>query len=256
MFMNLIRSRDFWLVTALACLRIGASAQTGSGNAASIFGKAQDENGKPLSKALIEILAEPIPPANGAKLAPFTFFHTTALTKTDGSFLVSGLPAGRFRVCALANGINSLGSCPVFATRKLVDVGAAQNLNVGTLVSVQGYRLQVRVNDPTGLIVKNDDKNAGKNSGAFLLHGAFVGANYIPAKITASDALGRSLEMLVPFDTAFTFSLQSKFYVLNDDKGAAADPVKGVQIPLQVKSGSSIPVKTLTVTGVTAASAK
>ena len=55
------------------------------------------------------------------------------------------------------------------------------------------------------------------------------------------DATTHYYEVVVPFDTPLNLSVQSNFYRLADQTGAAVNPSKGAQAPVQIPTGTAPP---------------
>jgi hypothetical protein len=70
---------------------------------------------------------------------------------SDGSFIISGLPAGVYELCAAVLGGGYLDPCAWSEVQQLAQVTPGKTLAGRRLVLLKGSVLQVRVNDPLKL---------------------------------------------------------------------------------------------------------
>lgn len=121
------------LVLSLATFSVGALAQTTGG----IAGSVSDETGAAIQGARITILSE-----NGAPRA-------TTITKSDGSFAVSGLPFGRYRVKAESDQFDSAQSA--------INLESSATLSVNLKLRIRSVTEEVTVTAATRSDVRIED---------------------------------------------------------------------------------------------------
>ena len=130
----------------------------------------------------------------------------------DGSFTLPNLPPGGWIVCAEAGGY--LNPCH-WSTAPAFTVAAGQTISNATIYMDQAYTLQIRINDPQGLLV-----NEGKVAGAVLQIGlkAPSGA-FQRATLAAKDSSGRSYILSIPLKAAANLFVSGGAFQLNDNAG-------------------------------------
>src|SRR5438105_4517218 len=74
-----------------ACLTVGHTAGTGK-----IAGEVLGAGGTPVARARVAVLARPLAPPTD----PFEPFDVEVTAGADGKFIVTGVPQGRFAICA------------------------------------------------------------------------------------------------------------------------------------------------------------
>ena len=173
-------------------------------------------------------------------------FRANVFTQPDGSFVVSGIPPGRHRVCVQAPGTALLNPCTWSAAPPSITVVAGQPASAGTIRLETGYLVKVRLLDAARLL----ETLEGRVPGAQVQVGVWTpNGFFIPMRIRTRDATSRDLELPVPLGAPFELSVQSNFFDLADENNARVDPVRGVRLPMQVVAGTPPTVRAFTVTG-------
>jgi hypothetical protein len=114
-----------------------------------------------------------------------------------------------------------------------------------TLVLVKGVYLNVRINDPSGLLPPVLD---GPWTPRKLLVGVVYGSGaYQAARNTSVDPAGRNYQLIIPSGQSFSLRLYSTDVVLSDARGAAIGTPSG-GVPFQATPGQD-QAFTFTVTG-------
>ncbi len=220
---TLVRAR--WLTVSLF---VGMSHAAGTGQ---ITGSVVDPSGKPLASANVLVLVRP--PASASEA--FVSFNAAATTGTDGTFSVTGVPAGRFAVCASVSNQPLLPSCG-WQSEQIVAVATGQSLNLQPIQLKAGVDLYVRVNDPNGTRLSTEGKVAGASM--LLLAGLSTGGVPIPIPMTDFNNKGYDYHLTVPPSTALNLTVFSSFYSLTDANGTAIDPQKGLVQPITIAASA------------------
>lgn len=212
-----------------------AVAQSTSGTG-SIEGSVTDVDGRALAGAevyyqravkTVNIGRRPVP-APGEAVA-----MGTVTADAGGDFLVPGLPAGNYGLCASVPSSPYLDPCIwQQGVEAAVSAGGA---TIRTLVLTKGVYLKVRVNDPEGLLPRTVD---GIWTPRKLLVGVtYANGAYQGAENTGADAAGRDYQMTIPAGLPFSLRVFSLDVALADAAGNKLD-MSGVQmIPFQAAGG-------------------
>jgi hypothetical protein len=170
----------------------------------------------------------------------------SAKTGLDGSFALPNLTPGGWVVCAEAVGF--LNPCH-WSTTPAFTVAAGQTIPNATIHMDQAYKLQIRVNDPQGLLA-----NEGKAAGAILqisIH-APSGADQ-HALLASIDSKGRNYTVSIPLKAPANLYVSGGPFQLHDESGLQLPKngkVTQVTAPDPAKAGPAEPlVLNFTVTG-------
>jgi len=211
-------------LTAVA-LFIGASSL--SGEAATISGNVVDSSNHAVASAIVTISEEP-----ASTSAPAAMHGASTQTATDGTFSFASLQAGTYLLCAQVPHGTLIDPCQWTTTLPHISVATSTSTSSITLTMRSGYRLPIRVDDAQGLLSANE----GKTAGAHLLIGVNGRYHFDTAVIDSTDSAGRNVSVLVPFDTSFSVSVQSRFFKLQDATGNTIN--KGAAFPVTVSSAA------------------
>lgn len=138
---------------------------------------------------------------------------------------MAGLPAAVHLLCASVPNAPYLDPC-VWGNAAAVQVSAGATASV-TLVLAKGVYLNVRIDDPMGLLPQVVD---GPWTPRKLAVGVMYGKGaYQPAQNTSVDSAGRNYQLIVPAGRPFSLWLYSTDVALADASGAAlAAPAGGL----------------------------
>ena len=217
-----------------------------SGATGSLQGSVTEPQGLPLAGAVVryQSVLPPVTARIGSALSPVAnVVSGSVITDANGRFAVAALPAAWQMLCASVPSAPYLDPC-IWGQPAGVTVSAGATANQ-TLVLTEGVYLNVRVNDPMGLLPQVVD---GPWTPRKLLVGVVYGTGaYQGAQNTAVDSAGRNYRLIVPAGNPFSLWLYSTDVALADASGAAvAAPAGGV--PFQASPGQN-QAFTFTVTG-------
>ncbi len=215
-------SRASWL-SAIANGVMLAPAVMGATISGSVF----DTSNRPVASAIVTISEEP-----ASVSTPAAMHGASMTTAADGTFSFANLNAGTYLLCAQVPHGTLIDPCQWTAALPHVTVTSPTSISSITLTMRSGYRLPIRVDDAQGLLSANE----GKTAGAHLLIGVNGGYHFETAVIDSTDSAGRNVSILVPFDTSFSVSVQSRFFKLQDATGNAIN--KGAAFPVTVSSAA------------------
>jgi hypothetical protein len=182
------------------------------------------KSSKPVTGAFITANRESLPAASGR-----------AFSAADGTFQISGLPAGSFTVCVQVPGGGFIDTCEWQILPLRVDVKAGQAVAGLKFKLQKGAILHVRLNDPGNLL----SPSATAKTVPQLLMGVHAARGlFRPATLVSRDTTGTTHAVTIPFDTAVNFTILSPQVSLADAKGAAIG-LAATNVPVTVPSGTS-----------------
>lgn len=142
----------------------------------------------------------------------------TTYTGKDGAFAFSGLPPGRYRVCAQLSQSLLLNPCDWDPKLNILAVSENQILPSVRISLKEGVLAPVRIDDPSDFIAANEGKKPGASIliGAVLPNGTFLPISPVDDKKTMG---GREHQILIPVDTDVKMVAASRVYQLSDSSG-------------------------------------
>ncbi len=178
-------------------------AQPGAG---SIQGTVTDAaTKKPIPQAIVSATRTTLPP-----------LRTTVRSGVDGSFLIGGLPAGSYTLCAQAVSGAYLDPCLWNLPVPTVTLAAGQESTGALLAVPSGSILKIHLEDPHKLLNQ-------KTKTGYLPHlslGIHTPRGFYPAHLAAASGNGADYQMTIPRDTPLVFSVQSFSLQLADANDA------------------------------------
>jgi len=210
----------------------------------SIQGTVVGDNGKPISSARVYAAAKSTSQQIKAPPTIATKVGNAVNAAADGTFTIPNLPAGPYVLCAQTTVAGWLDPCQWSASITLVSLNAGQNLAGQKVVMASGAILQIRINDPSKFLAP---------AAAAVAHDVDVLAlasnkAYYYARISSSDANGRTHVLTLPFGVPHTLIVRSGQFTLADAKGAPISAT-GHTEPVQTAVGATTQPYTFTVTG-------
>lgn len=172
-----------------------------------------------------------------------TSFDHQYASKSDGSFILTGVAAGKYEICVEAPPDNVLDPCVWSPPRPTITVAAGDAVT-GLKVTVQtGSAVQIRVNDPQALVAGSKASAAGN---ALSLMVITRGNRYVNFRLLGSDAAGSNHYLVVPFNEPMMLVTASTQLALSDANGKAI-PSGSQKVPILVPAGGSLPPVTVNV---------
>jgi len=221
----------FRFAVALCFVALPALAQT----TGTIQGIIKDDSGNPVPKAYTV----------ATRQSPLDHSTFGAVSDSTGAIAFNGIPAGLYSLCVHMPGTSYLNPC-LWANDTKVNIAAGETVSNVAIVVTGGSLLQVRINDPQGLLTASDD----------LLLGVYVGSGiFQPMRLAASDPSGRTYDVAVPLSTQIRLTVTSKHLQLSNSGGVSlpgsASPVaaSATTMSLPAQSSSKGAPVVLTITG-------
>jgi Carboxypeptidase regulatory-like domain len=208
-----------------ACALASAGAVWCQTPAGSISGTIQDSSGGALSKAVVEVSAQPTGPG-----AAFTPFKTSVFTSAGGAYSVTGLANGTYQICPHLPNSTLLPTC-LWQAAPTVTVSGGALVTAPTIQLQPSADLWVRVNDPNGTRATTEGKAPG--AGLMLAVRAPNG-RVIPIPQTAADAIGADQHLSVPVATSLPFVAYSSYYTMTDSLGNAIAKAAGLALTVNI----------------------
>ena len=173
-----------------------------------------------------------------ARTQGHTPFDRQFASKTDGSFTISGVPAGKYQICVDAPQENVLDPCVWSSTVNVVDLTSGAPVSGLALKVDTGYMLQVHVNDPQAALPAPKGGTAGA---ALSLLVITKNNRYQSLRLLGASAAAQDHYLLVPYDETMTLAVSSSSVALSDANGQrySGDSVK---VPVRIPSGKSVAV--------------
>jgi hypothetical protein len=135
-----------------------------------------------------------------------------ALTGTDGSFAMNGLPTGKYLLCAEKASAALLNPCLWSATSNTVTVAGGASASVA-LTAETGVSMTIRVSDPNGLLASNPSLND------ILINAKTTSGRNVLAALASKDSSGQTMTVLVPQSAAINLGVYSSNLSLTDNQG-------------------------------------
>ncbi len=227
-----IRNQSVARMVVLAFSGALAWAQSGG-----VAGVVKDQQGRPVAGAQVSLLRRPAGPADTVP------YHASADALANGGFSFSGVPAGRYQLCAQKGNSDLLNPC-TWASGPMVNVGSAAITQ--DIVMESGHRLKLRLDDSRGVFAANRESASLGRVYVSLLSES---GGFIPLAPGASDARGKDYEYLIPFGKPVKLRVGRDKYDLEDDKGVRADRERGQNVDINVARGQAHPGVTVRVGG-------
>ena len=204
---------------------------------ATISGSLATTAGKPIRAA---ITLHDLSTSRTVGQAPFDHQYAS---KSDGSFSLTGVPAGKYEICVEAPPDNVLDPCVWSPSRPTITVAAGDAVT-GLKVTVQtGSVVQIRANDPQALVAGSLGGVAGN---ALSLMVITRGNRYVNFRLLGKDATGSSHYLVVPFNEPMMLVTASTQFALSDANGKAI-PGGSQKVPILVPAGGSLPPVTVNI---------
>ncbi len=136
--------------------------------------------------------------------------------KDDGAFEFSGLAPGTYSLCIQSPGLEFLDPCLWSDQPPTVRVTGGQIARNVRLAAQRAVRLRVRVDDPERRLAAPGRESASGNFDAGIWTSRGL---YVPLRLTAKEASGRTLELAVPANQSLHLSLTSTTVGFTDGAG-------------------------------------
>jgi carboxypeptidase family protein len=207
----------------------------GFAQSSTISGTLVDAAGKAVSGVWVTALRTAPPPV-----------AVTDASGADGGFVLSGLAAGEYRICAQSPDGKYLDPCwwspPLTMPATAIRSGETRSGIRLTLKSAA--TLKIRVDDPLGLLL-------GANSGRDVFAGVITDAGvFRNAVVKARDSRERTLEVPIPFDTPVRLLITGVRVTLTDGGGKAVPSGGGINQVSLASGGASALAVSYSVSGV------
>jgi len=215
----------------LCVLAVSASANS------TVSGSLETTTGKPI---LASITLHDISTARTQGQIPF---DRQFASKSDGTFTVTGVPAGQYQVCVDAPQENVLDPCLWSTTPTVVTVPATGNVTGLAIKVATGSTLRVHVNDPQALLPAPKGGIAGQ---ALSIRVITTNNHQVNFRLLGATALTRDHYLPVPFDQSMILVIEASGVSLSDSNNQKYTG-NAVRMPVRVPGGGSVPTITVNV---------
>jgi hypothetical protein len=179
-------------------LPVTALTQAASGTGV-MSGTVLDEAGRPVPTARLGYskLAEYSQDDDGQFFVRDPGFSRLITVGTDGRFVLSGLPAGRYSVCALAIQADQLGSCD-WGGGAALELAPGQRIDNYIRRIWEGTVLSLRVSDPNRRIALPDSASNLTRERRFFIGASVDSGLYRRAELVSTTGTEHMFRLTVP----------------------------------------------------------
>jgi hypothetical protein len=158
-------------------------------------------------------------------------------SKADGTFALTGVPAGQYRICVDAPQENVLDPCLWADTQQTWTVADADNLTKLAIRVQTGTQLKVHVNDPQGSLPQT---KGGVHGDALSMVVVTNRKRYHNLRLLSAGKNVSDHYVVVPFDEPLVLVTESASLTVSDKDGkrVSGDSQK---MPLRIASGTTLP---------------
>jgi hypothetical protein len=155
-------------------------------------------------------------------------------SKADGSFSLTGVPAGKYRICVDAPQENVLDPCLWPDAQQTWTVANGDNLTKLAIKVQTGMQLKVHVNDPQGALPQT---KGGVHGEALSMAVITNRKRYYNLRLLSAGKNGSDHYVVVPFDEPLLLVTESASLAVSDKDGkrVSGDSQK---MPLRIASGT------------------
>jgi hypothetical protein len=164
-------------------------------------------------------------------------FDRQFASKSDGSFTLTGVPAGRYQVCVDAPQENVLDPCLWSTAPTVVTIPATGNVTGLAIQVATGSRLTVHVNDPQALLPAPKGGIAGR---ALSIRVITANNHQVNFRLLGASARTRDHYLPVPFDQSMILVIEASGVSLSDSKDQKYTG-NALRIPVRIPGGGSKP---------------
>jgi hypothetical protein len=202
------------------------STLSAADSAGSISGVVVDESGAPIANALVTLQSPRpyLPGVDGRPVPAGPGVNSVARTGADGVFVATGLPSGKYYLCAYGVKPTQLRSCRWNQSATDLDLSPGQNVQGLRFIIVEGTLLIFHVLDPRGVIQDLADLPVVDRRlplrGANFRIGVWAGAQYAQASLLSKQAGFREYGIAIPKNANVRLFLDTSLPVV-DANGVA-----------------------------------
>ncbi len=202
---NLILSLALCGIASLASAQGQSLSVKPTGTTGSLSGSVTDPQGNAVIGATVWAIRTFSPAATSAAIT------VTAQTDANGVYRFTGLVPASYRICLSAEGWMLLDPCTWSAKPPVWNLEGGQAATVN-LAPVRGAFIHVRVDDPGGVMAKEEQANSRV---ALALSGISNSGPRVHFMPTVNEATGRTFRALVPVGATVQMQVGSNLNVVN-----------------------------------------
>jgi hypothetical protein len=195
--------------TSLLGIFVGIAASLAGQTVGSISGMLVGDDGTPQGAV---VTVNGVPPLRSSG---------SAKANANGSFTIGNLLPGKYHICAEVGSAGYLDPCAWEPVPIVVQIAAGQSLSGYQLVARKGVPLQVRINDPVGLLTSTVPLSAGSTTPSLLI-GIFTPRGlFQPLATTGVDAAGFNKQITIPSNAPVRLNISGQGLSIQNASGAS-----------------------------------
>jgi hypothetical protein len=185
-----------------------------------------DAAGQPVSDAVVYYSNVPQFSATDARFIGPVIRSRTG-TDAAGRFSVSGLPFGRYLVCAAGTQPTQLRSCDWGLGIAVADLVQVTPSAIATLKLGDGCLIKITIEDPNGLVQDRPIDLPMRAITGNLSFGVISGGRYEPARLLSVVGAVRTYYVAVPKNTTFHLIMSTALAITNAAANALVQTASG-----------------------------
>jgi hypothetical protein len=220
--------RSFWMAAALVGV---CSVSWGQRPGGIISGRVLREDGTGVARATVRTER-----LRGGEEPVTRGVARVAISGANGQFILTELPAGRYRLCAVASESDLLDPC-VWETRLPTVEIPHDGTATGAVVRMnEGHQITFEVDDPQEILQSNRGKASGARASLFI---GYSNGRTPPlgAKTELQQAKKERFSITIPYDVPVLLHTQANRLVVTDDDGVVGE--RGRDRPVKVSKQES-----------------
>lgn len=224
-------------VAAAILLAVGTAAATAQGTSlGSISGVVVNDGGKPVPRAKLGYtkLTEYARDKDGHMTVKEPGFTRSVTVGADGTFALSGLPTGRYDICAYGSQPNQTSGCE-WDGGTVIPLADGQSIQGLTRRVYDGAIITFRVADPNGRIALPEANGKVVKERRFFLGVSSPSGYYHRSELVSSTGVQHVFRVVIPKQKSVRLFIDTDLPVTHSRAG-----VPQSEIPVETRQPSSI----------------
>jgi hypothetical protein len=226
------------MLNASSMILLSAVGQLWAGDTASISGPVLDDSGRLVPGAVVQLhrIDDLVPPEKPVPTPTSTVYprfpvplgFAAQSSGVDGRFAFTGLPSGRYSICAYTNALGYLSNCQWIQAIQITDVQDGSTLENIAVTLRRGAIVQVRLLDPQALVVLPSGISALVDRHYFFPSVVTRDGNFQPLHQTSQIGDQHVYSVTIPNGTTVELFIDSNLSITDSE---------GQVVPIRQRSG-------------------